>query len=97
MPDFLLYDDALQKRAGGRTKYYEQDATGAYIKHYRNYIVLKYIALSDLSDFETKSRARYEMNLAERKMEHWTRHVNFSMPEAVQRIVRIENELRLGK
>ena len=65
-------------------KYHNLNATGAYINHYNNSLLLSFIA-RESDNFAEKAQARKELAMAEKKMDHWKKHPNFNAEE-VQRM-----------
>lgn len=88
----ICYSDEQVPFTGRPVPYSEQNATRHWATHYRNSRELQFYISSPLSTFHERARARQEMVVCDRKMEHWRRHPNFSVSEAAQVRATIDRE-----
>ena len=71
----FIYDSSSREK-GRLPRYEDQDASGYFVTHFRNYLILKFMWDTE-KDFSDRHQARTEMEIAERKMEHWKKHQNW--------------------
>jgi hypothetical protein len=71
----FIYDSS-KKEKGLVIPYDKQDASGYFVTHFRNYLILKFMWETE-TDFSDRYQARTEMETAEKKMEHWKKHRNW--------------------
>jgi len=74
-------DDVGTGRGYGGQSYHSMDATKHWARHYDNHLYLDFIHKHD-KDPKSRAQARKEMDIAQKKMDHWKRHPNWDRDKA---------------
>lgn len=61
---------------GRPVPYHKQNANQGYLKHFANSLYLKFFEQHETDPMQRR-QARKEMDICDRKMNHWRRHMNF--------------------
>ncbi|CAO3459656.1 hypothetical protein [Azospirillum argentinense] len=67
----------------GRPPSPNADATKAWLRHYDNALLLRWLAQHKAATFTERRQAEKELEIAERKMRYWQRHPNYVPSEAL--------------
>jgi hypothetical protein len=70
----FFYSDTAPK--GNPVPYNRLNAITGYMKHFDNYLFLKFIQ-ENTKDFKEKAQATKELTICERKMEWWKKHPTY--------------------
>ncbi len=88
----FIYSNTKMKSKGRAQPYDEQDATLHYCKHYANWLDLDEMSKDYKVTFLDRRQVENEIVIAQRKMFHWERHMNFNLATASQVIMMLKNE-----
>lgn len=91
---FICYSDEKVPFTGRPVPYNDQDATRHWASHYAKSLELRFYLSTPASTFQEKARARVEMVVCDRKMEHWRRHPNFDVGRAAELRAAADREWR---
>jgi hypothetical protein len=83
MAQYFIYPDTQEPFTGRPVPYHRQDANTHFLTHYGN---AKYLAffLANTCDFGERRQLAKEMEVCDRKLASWRRHINFE-PAVVAR------------
>lgn len=68
---------------GRPVPYEDQDAVGHWARHFANSLMLDFLHAGE-TDGRERAGLRREMQICERKMEHWRKHRNWNSQAAAQ-------------
>lgn len=88
----LCYSDERPAFTGRPVPYDRQNATAHFVRHFSNAMYLKFVAKNPRSTPQERRRAHVELEICDRKMEHWRRHANFSLAEAAPQLDKIRKD-----
>lgn len=78
----IIYEEFPIRTVGVEFNFEDADATKFYMEHYKNRLLLQFIANNTLATFDEKAQARKELVICDRKLEYWRKHPNFSQQVA---------------
>lgn len=88
----LVYDDLNKQPFMGRpVPYDQQKAIDHYLRHAYNFLYLKFI-INTTDDRMERLQANKEIVIAQRKLDHWRRHPNFILSEALPKIEKLKRD-----
>jgi len=70
--------------------YHEQNANRHYIRHYENFMFLKFILNHKDSTRNECTQATKELTICERKMNYWYKHPNYDQDVILPMITKIK-------
>jgi hypothetical protein len=77
--------------------YDDQEATKNWATHYRNALLLSYLATDPRRSWSTRAQAREELAVAEKKMNHWMKHRNWDLEESLKEAAEAKREMAAAR
>jgi len=71
--------------------YEKQNATKHYLTHFSNRMFLDRVSKAP-KDFKEKLQAEKEIKVADRKMDHWKKHMNYDHAAALAGVAEIKKQ-----
>ena len=92
MAYFIYQDNESKEPFRGKPKpYHEQDAVKYWLVHYKNSKYLTFFAKNETT-LLARQRAMHELQIADKKMTHWRRHVNWDAKRAGELAMEIDKQ-----
>ena len=89
MNNIIYEDDNGLRKAGAPSNLHNANATKCYLKHYENYLTLKFFA--ERGNWDEKRRAQKEIEVCERKLAYWKKHENFNTDAANKGVLALQS------